>query len=224
MISFDQGFPFWGSLSELQQAEILDYTVIRQYDAGEKLDYSPGMYLVNDGSIVAYSSHESGRRRMVLSAGNMEAMLLTPSFLSDCKVISLELVVKENSEVHFIPYERWRVIQEMHPEVREFAMDILSVQMSSLAFTLYARMEKDVSKRLSMFLLRSLKRFNDPVIHTSHEELAEQLGTTREAITRNISVLKDGGLVETGRNKIRIIDPQALRDYVKLQSGYDLEE
>ena len=224
MISYNEGFPFWDSLSEMQQSEILDHTVIRQYNAGERLDYSPGMYLVNDGSIVAYSSHESGRRRMVLSAGTMEAMFLTPSFLADCRVISLELVVRVNSEVHFIPYERWRKIQEMSPSIREFAVDILSIQMSSLAFTLYARMEKDVSKRLSMFLLRTYKRTTDVVIRTSHEELAEQLGTTREAITRNISILKEGGLVETGRNKIRIVNPESLREYVELQSGYDLEE
>ena len=224
MISYNEGFPFWDSLSEMQQSEILDYTVIRQYSAGERLDYSPGMYLVNDGSIVAYSSHESGRRRMVLSAGAMEAMFLTPSFLADCRVISLELVVRVNSEVHFIPYERWRKIQEISPAIREFAVDILSIQMSSLAFTLYARMEKDVSKRLSMFLLRTCKRTGDVVIRTSHEELAEQLGTTREAITRNISILKEGGLVETGRNKIRIVNPESLREYVELQSGYELEE
>ncbi|MBR7081149.1 MAG: Crp/Fnr family transcriptional regulator [Oscillospiraceae bacterium] len=214
MILYDRGFPFWEALTVLQQAEILDYTIIRQYDAGERLGYNPGVYLVNDGRIAAYSIHENGKRRMVLSAGTLETMLLTPSFLSNCRDISIELIVKENSEIYFIPYEHWRKIQEMHPSIREFSMDALSLQMSSLAFTLYARMEKDISKRLSMFLLRSCERFGDDMIYTSHEELAEQLCTTREAITRNISVLKDCGLVETGRNKIRVVNPEALKQYI----------
>ena len=219
MISLSQAFPFWNSLSDLEQEEVLNCMIIRQYDAGEHLVKRPGLYLVNDGSIVLYSDHESGRRRVSFSAHWMECMLLTPEFLRHCETISVALYAREASEICFIRYEDWYRLSVNHPGISKFSEELLSEQMGRMAFVIYAYMEKDLSRRLAMFLLRYYERNKSSTGNTvfvSHEELAEQIGTGREAVSRNINILKNEGIVQTGRGKIFILDPEALRTYSKL--------
>ena len=227
MVSLSQAFPFWNALSELQQEEILNYTIVRQYEAGEFLEMRAGLYVIGDGGAVAYSSHESGRRRVAFVAQWMESMLLTPQFLRESSRFSLELYAREASEIWFIPYDDWHHVEEWHQEIREFSTALLSGQMSSLTFGLYAQMEKDISKRLALFLLRFYEKdrqHTGTTVRISHEELAEQIGTTREAVTRNVNVLKNAGFVQTGRGKIRILDPEGLQTYANMQSKDEAEE
>ncbi|MBR0165194.1 MAG: Crp/Fnr family transcriptional regulator [Lachnospiraceae bacterium] len=227
MAAIHQAFPFWNALTELQQAAMLDYTIIRHCAPGESLKKRAGLYIVGDGSIALYSSHESGRRRVVFSAHWMECLLLTPAFLADSSTLSLELFAREVSEIWFIPYEEWQEAEEWLPEIRDYTVELMSSQMSSLIFGVSARMEKNISKRLALFLHRFYERsraHNGDTLHISHEELAEQVGTTREAVTRNVNILKDAGLVQTGRGKIRIIDPDALQAYANTESKFDEEE
>ncbi|MBQ9512755.1 MAG: Crp/Fnr family transcriptional regulator [Lachnospiraceae bacterium] len=210
----DQGFPFWGSLSELQQERIRNYTVIRQFHAGEYQDKTPGYYWVYDGDIALLSCHSSGRRRTILEAREFETMFLTVPFLKEIAPINPELYARKASEVWFIPRDNWFELLESVRELKRFTIDLLSDQMAAMAIGMGARMEKDISQRLSIYLLRLCNIRKTTSISVSHEELAEMLGTTREAITRNISILKDNGLVVTGRNKISIVNMQAMREYI----------
>ncbi|MBR5969993.1 MAG: Crp/Fnr family transcriptional regulator [Lachnospiraceae bacterium] len=179
------------------------------------MEKQPGLYVVNDGSILAYSAHESGRRRVIFIAGWMQALLLTPTFLADVTTVdTLELYVRESSEICFIPYAGWNELEQELPGAYAFTKDILSRQMNAMLFSINARMEKDISRRLAMVLLRlygKLKEGN--TIRISHEELAEIVGVAREVVTRNVAVLKEKGFVETGREKIRVTDLEQLTEY-----------
>ena len=225
MVSLYRAFPFWDSLSELQQSKVLDYTIIREYEAGEYLEKQPGLYVVNDGSIIVYSAHESGRRRVVFTVGWTQCMLLTPAFLADVSTTAaLELYIREASEICYIPYPSWNELESELREANEFSMELLSRQMNAMLFSINMRMEKDISKRLAMVLLRLYERLSEGnTIRTSHEELAEIAGVAREVVTRNVAILKEKGLVETGREKIRILHPEKMEEYAGVV-GYNSTE
>ncbi|MBR0173185.1 MAG: Crp/Fnr family transcriptional regulator [Lachnospiraceae bacterium] len=214
-------------MSDLQQEAFLDYTIVRPYEAGMPLEIRPGMYVIGDGGAIAYASHESGRRRVAFYVRWMEAVILTPSFLAGSTAGYLELYAKEASEIWFIPYDDWRNLEQMHQDIRNYTSDLMSSQMSSLLFGIYAQTEKNISKRAALILYRIYEKSRQSTGDTvmiSHEELAELTGTTREAVTRNVNVLKDAGLVQTGRGKIRILDAQGLQEYANTRSGNGAEE
>ena len=49
-----------------------------------------------------------------------------------------------------------------------------------------------------------------PEIKVTHEEIAREISTAREVVARIIRHFVDDGLIETGRGKIRILDPRGL--------------
>ncbi|MBP3890565.1 MAG: Crp/Fnr family transcriptional regulator [Solobacterium sp.] len=217
MITWDTVFPFWDSLSDLQQTDILDNTIIRQYAEGEIIKKRQGLYMVNDGSVLVYVIHGNGRKRVLLTGNRQDVIILTIEFLKASTDISIEVRAKKDTELYYIPEETWDRYQEMNPAIRKFTIETLSKHMFVLSTSLYEGMQ-NISKQLAMFLLRSVGNKNSKTIEISHEELADQLGTTREVITRNISMLKNIGFVETGRNKIHVIDVEGMNEFVNQET------
>ena len=48
-------------------------------------------------------------------------------------------------------------------------------------------------------------------MNVSHQELADELGTVREMITRLLKSFSDSGLIGLGRGRIEILDESALK-------------
>lgn len=216
MISWNEVFNFWESLNDLQQTELLDNTIIRQYGNGERIQKRQGLYLVSEGGIVLNMIHPNGKRRILLSAGTMDVIILTADFLRASYAVSFELRANKDSEIYYISEEFWERFQENDRDIRKYTIELLSKHLIALSNHLYEGLE-NIGKQLAIFLLHSVEDNDNQVIEVSHEHLAEILGTSREVITRNLSILKNLGFIETGRHKIRVNNPDKLEDYVNKQ-------
>lgn len=80
-----------------------------------------------------------------------------------------------------------------------------------------ARASDNLTERLARLLIElaaKFRRHGAPVhrveLPVTHDELAAWVGSTREAASRSLSVMRKAGLIETGRNKITLCDPHAL--------------
>jgi CRP/FNR family transcriptional regulator len=67
-----------------------------------------------------------------------------------------------------------------------------------------------LDRRLASLLLRRGRSSR-----VSHQELADELGTVREMITRVLKSFSDSGLIKLGRERIEILDESALKDIVE---------
>ena len=216
MISWNEVFNFWESLNDLQQTELLDNTIIRQYGNGERIQKRQGLYLVSEGGIVLNMIHPNGKRRILLSANTMDVIILTADFLKASYAVSFELRANKDSEIYYISEEFWERFQENDRDIRKYTIELLSKHLIALSNHLYEGLE-NIGKQLAIFLVHSVEDNDNQVIEISHEHLAEILGTSREVITRNLSILKNLGFIETGRHKIRVNNPDKLEDYVNKQ-------
>jgi len=50
------------------------------------------------------------------------------------------------------------------------------------------------------------------IVHASHQELADAVGTVREVVARTLGTLRADGYVEAEPSGIRLLDPAALTD------------
>ena len=70
---------------------------------------------------------------------------------------------------------------------------------------------KTVAGRLASLLLRLMKEQGDTILGLTHQNLADDIGTHRETTTQTLSKFKARGLLDTGRKKIEILDPEGLQ-------------
>jgi CRP/FNR family transcriptional regulator len=73
----------------------------------------------------------------------------------------------------------------------------------------FARMDQRLAKLL---LTHAASDSSDGGnLHVTHQELAAELGTAREVVSRILRSFADQGLVTVSRGHVRLIDEQALR-------------
>jgi len=71
---------------------------------------------------------------------------------------------------------------------------------------------KTVAGRLASLLLRLMDDEGTTIRGLTHQNLADDIGTHRETTTQTLTKFRAMGLVDTGRKRIEILDPEGLQD------------
>lgn len=100
------------------------------------------------------------------------------------------------------------------PPFRTFVFRYLSHRMAHLM----ALIDDVVFRRLDQRLAANLLLLGEP-IRVTHQKLAEELGTTRECVSRTLEALEDRGILRLGRKKIQILDQGALKRLHRAEAG-----
>ncbi len=82
--------------------------------------------------------------------------------------------------------------------------------LSQVAQTSLCSRHHRVEQQLSRWLLLSLDRVPGNEVGVTHEWIANALGVRRESVTQSLAELRETGCLETGRNRITVLDRAAL--------------
>jgi CRP/FNR family transcriptional regulator len=91
------------------------------------------------------------------------------------------------------------------PPFRVFVFDSLSQRMAHLMALIDDVAFRRVDQRLALRLLHH----RQPITAT-HQMLADELGTTREVVSRTLEAFQESGMLRLGRKRIEILDRNAL--------------
>lgn len=89
---------------------------------------------------------------------------------------------------------------------RDFVFHLFSERMAELMQLIEEVAFRKLDQRLANLLLGKGRQ-----LHTTHQHLADELGSVREMVSRLLKGFADQGLVRLGREQIEILDPAGLR-------------
>jgi CRP/FNR family transcriptional regulator len=87
----------------------------------------------------------------------------------------------------------------------------LSNKLQHLTHLAYELSLRSVRGRLARFLLDHTAQVNAAPVRWTHEEIAAQIGTVREVVSRTLRALVQDGLIKLERHRIVVTDRQALK-------------
>lgn len=90
---------------------------------------------------------------------------------------------------------------------RRYVFGIFAERLADLMALVEAIAFQRLDQRLAAALLNQ-----GPVVHASHQALADQLGTVREIVSRLLKQFERTGLVRVTRERTEVLDAAALRD------------
>jgi CRP/FNR family transcriptional regulator len=99
-------------------------------------------------------------------------------------------------------FERW--VDE--PAFRRFVFGIFADRLADLMALAEAVAFQRLDQRLAATLLG-----HGLLVHTTHQKLADELGTVREIVTRLLKRFERAGWLRLGRERIELLDAAALR-------------
>jgi CRP/FNR family cyclic AMP-dependent transcriptional regulator len=178
-----------------------------------KIFYAPedtgeALFIIKEGKIQLYRISPDGRKIVTntLSPGTIFGEMsligqgMYDSFaeaIEDCAVCKMDRVDLERLLLG-------------KPEVALRVLEVIGKRLVEVEARLEDIAFKTVAGRLASLLLRLMKEQGKTITGFTHQNLADAIGTYRETTTQTLNRLKAQGLVDTGRKRIQILDPEGL--------------
>ena len=197
-----------GLLREFQQAAIF-MRIPKGQDVFIEGDRVNAIALMISGVVRVYKIGETGREITLYRFGNGESCILTANAILSQKNFPAIATVEKEAEAVMIPADTFRDWVRRYDLWREFVFELLSQRLSSVMEIVEEIAFRRMDARLVSFLLgRSIR---SDLIHITHQEIAGELGTSREVISRILEDFSAQGMLEVSRGSIRILDRDVLQ-------------
>lgn len=165
--------------------------------------------LLISGVVRVYKIGETGREITLYRFGNGESCILTANAILSQKTFPAIAVVEKDAEAVMIPADIFRQWVGKYDLWRDFVFDLLSQRLSSVMAIVDEVAFRRMDERLAAFLL-TRSQLQNP-IRSTHQEIASELGSSREVISRLLEDFSQRGFVRVGRAEIEILDEDGLQ-------------
>lgn len=210
--SVSECLPFWSSLSEEHRHRLADNAIFRSYKKGENVLFKTvkkdGILFVLDGGLRVYLASDAGREITLfhLKQGDAFSIMTVDNALETDVIPALQadeethLAYLQRADLAAVAKDEWLVSLFVYETCSKTAQAILN----NISYYIFNNLRNCVARELVE------KSSADGVVRTTHEEIANSLGTTRVVVSREIDRLRDMGLISTGRGKVMILDREGL--------------
>lgn len=171
-------------------------------------DRSEAIALLLSGVVRVYKIGETGREITLYRFGNGESCILTANAILSRQTFPAIATVEEDADAVMIPAETFRDWVRRYDLWRDFVFGLLSQRLSSVMTTIDEVAFRRMDARVAAFLLERSDE-SGTVRHT-HQEIAADLGSSREVVSRILEGLAAEGLVRRGRGTVEILDAPGL--------------
>ena len=172
----------------LLSKEIYTSGQVKAYAAGTTIlninDYIKSIPIVLSGSIKVIRTDEEGREILLYYIKPSESCII--SFLAgfNDNTSKIRAVVEEDAEVLLIPVAKASQWIREFPEWTDFIFALYQKRFEELLDVLSAVAFQKVDARLLHLLKQKSSLFQSTEISVTHQQLANELGITREAVSR----------------------------------------
>jgi CRP/FNR family transcriptional regulator len=173
-------------------------------------DHIDAIALLLSGVVRVYKISETGREITLYRFGNGESCILTANAILSQKNFPAIATVEKEAEAVMIPSNTFRDWVRHYDLWREFVFELLSQRLSSVMEIVEEVAFRRMDTRLATLLMGLGQR--SYTIQSTHQQLAAELGSSREVISRILEDFSAEGLLEVSRGTIKILDWEALQN------------
>jgi len=172
-------------------------------------DHVDAIALLISGVVRVYKIGETGREITLYRFGNGESCILTANAILSQKNFPAVATVEKEAEAVMIPADIFRDWVRRYDLWREFVFELLSQRLSAVMAIVEEVAFRRMDARLASHLIDRSR--NTDMIHGTHQEIAAELGSSREVISRILEDFSAQGLIEVSRGTIKILDRDSLQ-------------
>ena len=172
-------------------------------------DHVDAIALLISGVVRVYKIGETGREITLYRFGNGESCILTANAILSQTNFPAVATVEKEAEAVMIPAATFRDWVRRSDLWREFVFDLLSQRLSTVMALIDEVAFRRMDARLAEFLTERTRISG--LIHITHQEIAAELGSSREVISRLLEDFSAQGLLRSTRGAIEVLDQEALQ-------------
>lgn len=213
-MDFKECFPIWDKLTKEQQDRISKAVVHRHIEKGTVLYNGldcTGLLLIKSGQLRAYILSDEGREITLYRLLDGDICLFSASCIMSSLQFTINIISEKNSDIWVIPPDVYKNIMENSAAVANYTNELMASRFSEVMWLIEQIMWKSLDKRLAAFLVEESNLENTTSLKTTHEIIANHLGSAREVVTRMLRYFQSEGIVKLTRGTVEILDLQKLK-------------
>jgi CRP/FNR family transcriptional regulator len=165
------------------------------------------MLLLLEGTVRVQQLAENGREVVLYRVTAGESCVMTTACMLAYEDYSAEGVAETDIVAAAVPRAVFDELITTSKDFRSFVFTAFSRRMTDLFHVI----EDIAFRRMDIRLAQKItERAEDGTLRATHAQLAAELGTAREVISRQLAEFQRRGWVELGRGTVAILDASAL--------------
>ena len=205
----------WDRLTDTEKEKLSSSAVFKTIESGSVIhnDSSDctGLFLIRSGQLRAYILSDEGREITLYRLFEMDMCLFSASCIMNSIQFDITIEAEKDTELWVIPSDVYSRLMQGSAVLANLTNDIMSSRFSEVMWLMEQILWKSLDKRLADFLLEESNIDESLVLKTTHEKIANHLGTAREVVTRMLRYFQSEGLIKMSRGSIEITDITGLR-------------
>ena len=204
----------FSALSDAELGSLATRTLIRSYAPGELLfsegTSCEGLYIISKGRVRIFKTSPAGREQVLAIEGPGSSIAELPVF--DGGPYPASVTAVEPSELLFIARKDFRALCMEYPEIALKVLEVAGARLRRLVAIIEELSFTTVRHRLISWILREAKAESGSsfTLQASHQELAAQIGTVRELVSRNLARLQAQEFIGINGHQVTILNLEGL--------------
>lgn len=157
-----------------------------------------------DGRTRVFRMSETGREMLIYKVGAGGTCVLTTQCLLSGGGFPAQSVAEARTELAALPSDTFRQLMRESDAFRSFVLDdytkLLSGMFDLVEEIAFAPLEQRLARRLLV------EADAEGIVWKTHQQLASDVGSVREVVSRLLGEWADDGLVEIRRGQVQVID------------------
>jgi CRP/FNR family transcriptional regulator len=197
---------------------MFDYAVLQEFvQFGQYKRVPVGSYLIRPGeyirsvpiilrgSVKIMRPDQEGREALLYYLGGLDTCAMSLTCCLGSKQSEITAVAEDETEMIAIPVEKVDEWMCRYPSWKQFVFQTYQKRFDNLLATVDEVIFHKLDERLLTYLRKKAANGPSGTLHITHEEIAQELITSREVISRLLKQLEKTGEIKLMRNRIEML-------------------
>ncbi|WP_433945060.1 Crp/Fnr family transcriptional regulator [Paenibacillus sp. SN-8-1] len=195
------------------QAEIRKVTPATPHFIREGHILQHAMFILQ-GTVRIYKITPQGREITLYRVQNGQSCVLMMASILGETPYEASASVEADTEVLLIPIHLFRTWIDLYLPLKQHVFQQIIERITSVTQLVENIAFQSIPYRIAEFLLKQMDNNNHATLQITHEQLAVELGTAREVISRSLKELALKNIIAARRGCIQIVDRNLLLELI----------
>ncbi len=182
--------------------------VLKEYKAGELImrtgQYIKSTALVLEGRVKIYREGPEGGEFLMYYLGPGQACAVSLICAIQSSASEITARAEEDTQILLLPVQLMDSLIKEYKSWYQFVIQTYRSRFDELLAVVDDVAFRNMDERLEIYLNRYRDKTGKTVIELSHQQIAEDLNSSREVISRLLKKMEQRGLLKLNRNKIEL--------------------
>ena len=182
-------------LKKISEGEII-------IDLGHKISFMP---LIIEGAVKVLRENEQEQELLLYFIEPGDTCSMTTKCCLGSVISEIRAIAETDATILLIPVNQLTIWMSKYKDWQSFILQSYHERLMELLETIDSIAFLKMDERLIKFLRDKVKINNNEIVKTTHQELANDLNTSRVVVSRLLKKLENTGVIKMQRNEIKVL-------------------